>query len=501
MLLYTVTFKDGENILFTRSNITSGEKVEEPEGNFSKEGYEFKGWYADATLTTEFDFNAPITKDTFVYAKYEKTQVNPPMPPADELKDIELDVTFNNFSGFVRINDKMNDGVSEADSYKGTYIKVGYTTSDKTNKIYVIPSFGESGVKDVTINGIKYSRGDEGVEVSPEDGLIVTISGAEKYTIIANPDKDAPTTRTIIWANSDFNEDAKPDDYNEDAVLKNGKAKVIAIYDEDGNKISGEQEVDEKGFGFIAASKNQKVVFEFTPNYGYQLTKVLANGFELEPQDALNQYVFTMPDTNVHFTATFTKVEDIVKADSKKVSSGAIVLANNELDAGTARLSVKDIELSNDKIEEFKNAAGEYEIKSYIDIDLDQIFYKGSNDESNVWEKKIDTLSNKATITLKLADGITADDIVIVHNIHDGEKYEIIEIESYDPETNTITFKTNSFSNYAIATKTSSNTNNDTPTNTNDNPKTGDNIYVYISLMAFAMVGIIITSKSLKKSK
>ena len=141
------------------------------------------------------------------------------------------------------------------------------------------------------------------------------------------------------------------------------------------------------------------------------------------------------------------------------------------------------------------------EIKSYIDIDLDQIFYKGSNDESNVWENKIDTLSNKATIKLKLADDITADDIVIVHNIHDGENYEIIEIESYDPETNTITFKTNSFSNYAIATKTSSNTNNDTPTNTNDNPKTGDNIYVYISLMAFAMVGIIITSKSLKKSK
>ena len=30
---------------------------------------------------------------------------------------------------------------------------------------------------------------------------------------------------------------------------------------------------------------------------------------------------------------------------------------------------------------------------------------------------------------------------------------EIIKIDSYDPETNTITFKTKSFSNYAIATR------------------------------------------------
>ena len=77
----------------------------------------------------------------------------------------------------------------------------------------------------------------------------------------------------------------------------------------------------------------------------------------------------------------------------------------------------------------------------------------------------------------------------------------VVNNTTINESLNTITFKTNSFSNYAIATKTSSNTNNDTPTNTNDNPKTGDNIYVYISLMAFAMVGIIITSKSLKKSK
>ena len=56
------------------------------------------------------------------------------------------------------------------------------------------------------------------------------------------------------------------------------------------------------------------------------------------------------------------------------------------------------------------------------------------------------------TITIKLAEGIDANNIVIVHNIHDGEEYEIIKIDSYDKGSNTITFRTKSFSNYAIAT-------------------------------------------------
>ena len=34
-------------------------------------GYTFKGWYADAQLTAAFDFGAPITDDTVVYAKWE----------------------------------------------------------------------------------------------------------------------------------------------------------------------------------------------------------------------------------------------------------------------------------------------------------------------------------------------------------------------------------------------------------------------------------------------
>ena len=216
---------------------------------------------------------------------------------------------------------------------------------------------------------------------------------------------------------------------------------------------------------------------------------------------------------------------DIVKADSQKVKSGEISLGNN-LEAGSAQLTINDVELSPDKIKGFENAAGDYTISNYLDIDLYNVFYKGKNDSEDVWSNKIDELEKEATITLKLADGLTADDIVIVHNIHNGEKYEIIQIESYDSTTNTITFKTKSFSNYAIATKTTSTkeenktTNNETTKDettsnktTNDDtastnekttaasssPKTGDNIIMWIALMLVSILGVFVTHRYLRK--
>lgn len=43
-------------------------------GTPTKDGYEFKGWFADANKTTVFDFTATkITKDTTIYAKWEQT--------------------------------------------------------------------------------------------------------------------------------------------------------------------------------------------------------------------------------------------------------------------------------------------------------------------------------------------------------------------------------------------------------------------------------------------
>ena len=62
-------------------------------------------------------------------------------------------------------------------------------------------------------------------------------------------------------------------------------------------------------------------------------------------------------DGNIHFAATFTKTEDVVKADSENVSEGTIILAENSIEAGTVQLTVKDVVIEDTKIKGFEGAA------------------------------------------------------------------------------------------------------------------------------------------------
>ena len=72
---YTVTFKDGSDVLDSRT-ITSGSTVERPSPDPTKDGNIFKGWYSDAGLTTSFNFSSTITADTTIYAKFDITSVS-----------------------------------------------------------------------------------------------------------------------------------------------------------------------------------------------------------------------------------------------------------------------------------------------------------------------------------------------------------------------------------------------------------------------------------------
>ena len=150
--------------------------------------------------------------------------------------------------------------------------------------------------------------------------------------------------------------------------------------------------------------------------------------------------------------------------------------------------------MSKDQIANFEKKANEYEISSYLNISLDKVLYKGT--ASDVWATELKNLNNEATITLQLEKGMDGDEVVLVHEKHDGT-YEIIPT-TYNSETNMITFKTSSFSNYAIASKTAVNIentkteeNNPDKVLNNSNPITGDSIVKYIVLFAIALLGLI----------
>lgn len=252
------------------------------------------------------------------------------------------------------------------------------------------------------------------------------------------------------------------------------------------------------------------VTMRVVPEYGYQVTSVNDGGEFTTTDDGVSEFTVEVQPGAAYFRATVEAVDDEVVSNTKKVSSGTVEIADNEIDAGTVRLSVDDVELSNDKIKDFENAANGYTINSYLDINLNQVFYQGTSDK--VWSNQIHHLNKEALITLKLADGVDVSNIVIVHNIDDGEKFEIIEIESYDAKTNTITFRTKSFSNYAIATKTEvakADTKEDTTTTTSSkststkestkNPKTVDNVNKYTYGLVLSLVGITYLVIVLKK--
>ena len=267
--------------------------------------------------------------------------------------------------------------------------------------------------------------------------------------------------------------DYNPQGYTgpEDKILNATLTFVEAEYD--GHKYTKEEEINALGGVFIwrdAERKKKytderegvgeaqfptgtKLTVKIIPDAGYQLVDFGINGGVFDPQEEIGTYTFVVQGGPFHLQATIKQVENVVKTKSESVASGNIELSREEksMTIGTARLDVNDIELDKEQITNFEKAAEGYTISDYLDISLYNTVYKGKETES--WDTQVKELENEATITLKLEDGVDVNDVVIVHEKHDGT-YEIIKIDSYDAETNTITFKTKSFSNYAIAAKT-----------------------------------------------
>ncbi len=207
---------------------------------------------------------------------------------------------------------------------------------------------------------------------------------------------------------------------------------------------------DREGCGEAQFPKGTMLTVKIIPDSGYQLVNFGLNGTPFEPQEEIGTYTFEVKSGPFHLQAEIAKVDDKVNTRSSKVTAGAITLGNERsMSIGTARLDVKDVELSNEQISNFEKAADGYEVKNYLDMSLFNTVYKGSETQS--WDTKVEELDNKAEISLQLDDNVNGQDVVVVHETHDG-KYEIIETE-YIENQNAIVFNTDSFSNYAIATK------------------------------------------------
>ena len=336
--------------------------------------------------------------------------------------------------------------------------------------------------------------------------VVSNIDKADTYNIEIEaryPNADEEFMGNFLW---DYN----PQGYTspEDKILNATLTFVEAKYD--GHTFIPEDEVnalggvyiwrdaprkenytdDREGVGEAQFPVGTELTVRIIPDAGYQLVDFGINGGVFEPQEEIGTYKFTVEGGPFHLQATIRKVDDVVNTDAESISNGNIVLGEEEAMAvGSARLDVKDIDLTDEQISNFEDAAGGYEIDNYIDISLYNIVYKGTANQT--WNRQVRDLDNDATITLQLEDGVDGNDVVIVHEKHDGT-YEIIPV-TYNKENNTITFKTKSFSNYAIASRTVEEV---------ANPKTGDNIIYYLSMLilsSLTLTGIIVSLEKRKK--
>ena len=113
------------------------------------------------------------------------------------------------------------------------------------------------------------------------------------------------------------------------------------------------------------------------------------------------------------------------------------------------------------RMEGFESKATDegYDIENYLDISLYNSIYKGGLKDANgnyeSWDTPVESIEDKATIILELENDMSGKELAVIHEKHTGNTitgYELIDA-TYNEENNTITFETDSFSNYAIVSK------------------------------------------------
>ena len=337
----------------------------------------------------------------------------------------------------------------------------GYASGNINNLLTIQLAFGDGNIGSVTVNDQQIA-----IPEGTKDSITFAVAPASSYNIVVKK-RQAPTEvpRTIIWESDKSNNTSLKDD----ELLKHGTIEILAVQDSDGNSLGLEyvKQDTSKNNGWAIIIPGSKIIFRMTPDYGYQLTSIMLNDEKLVAREDQSTFEYTMPDTNVHISGIFEKTEDKVITASQNIKAGEIQINDSEITSGSVVLSVKDTELTDAEKADFAKAATGYQISSYLNIDLNQILYKGTADD--VWNNSLNTLKNNATVKLQLAQNANGSELVIVHEKHDGT-YELIPT-TYDASTQTITFLTNSFSNYAIASKTETEDDGKTPADSEANRK------------------------------
>ena len=190
------------------------------------------------------------------------------------------------------------------------------------------------------------------------------------------------------------------------------------------------------------------VTITLIPDRNNQLTEFTINNQpnSTTAEGSISTFTFTVPSQNFHLGAKFTPMNDEVKSTATGISGGSVGLAASEFENGTAALMVGNATPANTSEFESRATTGGYTVDQYIDLKVQNIFYKGNT--SNYWEKDPKSeLSSPASISLNVS-GLSGSEVEIIHK--HGESYEVIPA-TYD--NGILTFEAQTFSDFAIVSK------------------------------------------------
>lgn len=304
-----------------------------------------------------------------------------------------------------------------------------------------------------------------------ESGQIVEfkfdVPKADAYTIVVAK-KDIDDNDKAYWPVGNFlwshlEQAAGSDDY-----LDHGKLTFVSLkyagntYGSlqalsDANKpylLFGEFNSGKEGSATLPAGAELTV--KLIPEYGYQLTSFTINGGNFTPGSEVGVYTFTIPNGNFHLGAHFTQSNDKVVVESATgVTDAKMENCNGIIDSGNLELTVKNASLNDaQKNTIMASDAGKgVNVDKWLEVNLDQIVNKGTENDSWRVEKK--ELNQKIKVTLYVGTLDSNKEYVVVRehkNSDSSVEYEKI-LATYDPVAGTLTFESDKFSNYAVGTK------------------------------------------------
>ena len=330
------------------------------------------------------------------------------------------------------------------------------------------------------IQGVVEVRSDASMTV---ENCVVTSDNTKSYTLSYDSSSspksfNLASTRgkltSIGWKNV---KDGDTLDPNYDAYVKNGTFEVKAA--------KGIKRIDDKNNYDYLFEAGTEITFKLLPNPGYKYTsgtfKFNGGNGSSGATDNMGEYKYVMGDRPVHVACEFEPTDNKVNVDENASSEikniaqkSSVELSNADSSSisGELALKIEDASVAEEDKEKLLNEVNsetsEYEFGDALNLSLNQvvdIIKVEDNTTDGQWTTPITDLKQQygenenVTITLGLDSELQGkDEYTIIREHKTGSEegatteYETIT-PTVDRTNNTITFKTDKFSTYAIAYK------------------------------------------------